>query len=317
MSCFHPIDAWRMDNETKLNFTNNPKTRKHIIEHLRVPCGKCIGCMLDRANEWATRCYCETKGWKYNCFITLTYDDEHLPKNKSLNKKDLQDFWKRLRYYFEGKETWVNPQNGRVENPIRYYVCGEYGPKTHRPHYHACIFNWEPDDLQFYKENHNGDRLFISKKLTEIWGKGFVIVGKLTYQSACYVARYVSKKLFKKTAHYNATKIQREFTLCSTNGGIGISYWKKYKGKIVESHGIFIKIKDKVKLKNIPKYFMRKWSEENDIDYDWYVYEKCERGIKIWGEMLSKTSLSESEYLKMLENNLLEKAKILRRDNHI
>lgn len=317
MSCFHPVECWRVENETKLCFADNPKIRGKFTEHLRVPCGKCIGCMLDKANDWATRCWCETKGWEHNCFITLTYSDEHLPKDRSLKKKDLQDFWKRLRYYFQGKENWINPQNGKFEKPIRYFVCGEYGPKTHRPHYHACIFNWEPDDLQFYKENHNGDRLFTSKTLSEIWGKGFVIVGKLTYESACYVARYVSKKLFKKSDHYSTAKIQKEFTLCSTNGGIGLQYWKEYKGKMIESHGVFIKVKGKVKNKRIPKYFMRKWKESLDPEYDWYIFEECERGIKAWDEMLKKTSLTESEYLKMLEDNLLEKAKILRRDNQI
>lgn len=62
---------------------------------------------------------------------------------------------------------------------------------------------------------------------------------------------------------------------------------------------------------------MRKWKESGDTEYDCYVYEECEKGIKTWSEMLSKTSLNESEYLKMLEDKLLEKAKILRRDNQI
>lgn len=317
MACFHPIDAWRRDDETKLDFTNAPKIRKHHIEHLRVPCGKCIGCMLDKANDWATRCYCETKGWTNNCFITLTYNDENLPENGQLIKKDLQDFWKRLRYYYEGKETWVNPQNGKVENPIRYFVCGEYGPKTNRPHYHACVFNWKPDDLKFYKENHAGDKLYISKKLTKIWGKGYVIIGDLTYQSACYVARYVSKKIFKDKKLYKIANFQREFTLCSTNGGIGIKFWQKFKNKITENKGIMIKIKNKVKIKKIPKYFMRKWKETGELEYDWYVFEIQQEGIKHWNETLSKTTKTESEYLQMLENNLLEKAQKLRRDNQI
>lgn len=317
MSCFHPIKCWRVQDETKLCFADNPKIRGKFTEQLRVPCGKCIGCMLDRANEWATRCYCETKEWKENCFITLTYNDENLPKNKQLCKKDLQDFWKRLRYYFEGKETWVNPQNGKIENPIRYFVCGEYGPKTHRPHYHACVFNWKPSDLKFYKENHNKDRLFTSETLNKIWGKGFVIVGELTYESACYVARYVSKKIFKKSADYDTAKIQKEFTLCSTNGGIGIKYWKEHKVKITENEGILIKIKGKVKCKKIPKYFMRKWKETGDPEYDMYTYEMQQKGIIAWGEILSRTDKTESEYLEMLEINLLKKQHILRRDNII
>lgn len=317
MCCFHPIDAWRRDDQTKLDFTNAPKIRKHHTEHLKVPCGKCIGCILDKANDWATRCYCETKGWTNNCFITLTYNDKNLPENEQLRKKDLQDFWKRLRYHYQGKETWVNPQNGRIENPIRYFACGEYGPKTKRPHYHACVFNWKPSDLKFYKENHQGDKLYTSKELTKIWGKGFVIVGNLTYQSACYVARYVSKKIFKQKELYKIANFTKEYTTCSTNGGIGLKYWKENIKKITNNKGIFIKIKDKVKNKRIPKYFIRKWKESGDTEYDLYVYETCESGIQNWNKILSKTTLNESEYLKMMENNLLEKLKILRRDNQI
>ncbi len=317
MSCFHPINCWRQDDDTKLAFADNPKRRKHFTEQLRVPCGKCIGCLLDKANDWATRCYCEIQGWEDNCFITLTYNDKHIPKNRDLIKKDLQDFWKRLRYYYQGKQTWVNPQNGKVENPIRYFACGEYGPRTMRPHYHACVFNWKPDDLKFYKKNHNGDSLYTSKTLNQIWGKGFVIVGELTYQSACYVARYVSKKLFKKTKIYKFLEKQPEFTTSSRCGGIGLKYWQENIKKITENKGIFIKIAGKVKNKKIPKYFMRKWQESGDDEYEFYVIEKCENGKKAWAEILSKTDKTEEEYLEMLEENLLNKAKILRRDNII
>lgn len=317
MSCFHPIDCWRQDDTNVLAFTDTPRRRKHFIEKLRVPCGKCIGCLLDKANDFATRCWCETKGWKNNCFITLTYNDDNLPENHELVKKDLQDFWKRLRYYEQGKETWVNPQNGKVENPIRYYACGEYGGKKGRPHYHACVFNWKPDDLKFYKKNHNGDSLYISKKLTKIWGKGFVIVGDLTYQSACYVARYVTKKMFKLTKIYKYLNIQQEFTTSSRCGGIGLKFWIENQQKITENKGINIKIGDKVKTKKIPKYFMRKWKETEDPNYEWYSFEICENGKKIWLEILSKTDKTESEYMEMLEENLLKKAQILKRDNII
>ena len=81
----------------------------------------------------------EAKLHKENCFITLTYNNNNLPKYKSLVKKELQDFFKRLRKkYGEG---------------IRYYACGEYGPKGKRPHYHAIIFGWKPKDLKYFKEN--------------------------------------------------------------------------------------------------------------------------------------------------------------------
>lgn len=315
MSCFHPVDAWRVENETKLKFVK-PRNERYVIEKLQVPCGKCIGCLLDRANDWATRCWCECQNWKNNCFITLTYDEKHIPKDRQLCKADLQKFWKRLRYYEKGREYWNNPRNGKYENPIRYYSCGEYGPKNGRPHFHACVFNWKPKDLKLYKLNHQGDALYTSKTLSKIWGKGFVIIGDLNYQSACYVARYVTKKLYGKIAEIVKEKLDREpeFTESSRNGGIGIMKWINEKIKIIENKGIFIKIKDKVKLKKIPKFFMKKWKDENDPEYDWYVFEQSNIAKENMQKILKQTNLSESEYLQMQENKLLEKAKLLKRN---
>lgn len=327
MSCFHPITAYRMDNQTKLSFRldNNAKLEKHRIEQLQVPCGKCIGCLLDRSNDMATRIHCETQNWTNNCFITLTYNNEHLPKDAQLCKKDLQDFWKRLRYYHKGVESWENPRTGKTEQPIRYYACGEYGenPKDRtltpygRPHYHACVFNWRPKDLKFYKTNHQGDALYTSKELNKIWGKGYVVVGNLNYQSACYVARYVTKKLFGKIAKIVYENKKPEFTESSRSVGIGLLKWLKDKIKIKENKGIYIKIKDKVKLKKIPKYFMKKWKEENALEYDWHVFEQTNIAKKNKEKVLAQTSLSESEYLKLQEKNLIEKIKCLKRSNII
>ena len=156
---------------------------------MQIPCGRCIGCRLDHAGDWATRIWAETKTWKDNCFVTLTYNNEHLPKNETLVKKDVQDFFKRLLYHEEGREYWVNPITEKTEKPIRRFYCGEYGPKGGRPHYHTAIFNYKPKDLKLYKQNRSGDNLYTSKSLQEIWGKGFVIIGDLTYQSASYIAR--------------------------------------------------------------------------------------------------------------------------------
>lgn len=316
MSCFRPIECWRMDNDTKLSFntSNLAKYEKHRVQKLHVPCGKCIGCLLDRSNDMATRIWCETQNWQNNCFITLTYNNKNLPKNKQLVKSDLQKFWKRLRYYEKGYEYWDNPVTEKHENPIRYYSCGEYGSKNGRPHYHACVFNWKPSDLKFYKYNHQGDPLYTSKSLSKIWGKGYVIIGNLNYQSACYVARYVTKKLYGQIAKIIYKDKVPEFTESSRNGGIGIMKWIKDKIKIIENKGIFIKIKDTVKLKNIPKYFMKKWKESDPDDAEIFVLENIEQGKKNRDQILKQTTLTESEYLKLQEKNLLEKVKILRRD---
>lgn len=317
MSCFHPIECWRLDNQTKLSFVK-PRNERHVLEKMQVPCGHCIGCLLDKSNDWATRCWCEASNWKNNCFITLTYNDKNLPKNKELRKDDLQKFWKRLRYYEQGNEYWKNPRTGKHERPIRYFSCGEYGPKNGRPHFHACVFNWKPNDLKFYKLNHQNQKLYTSKTLSKIWGKGFVIIGELTYQSACYVARYVTKKIYGQLAKLYYQDKQPEFTESSRNGGIGIIKWIEEKEKIIKNEGLFIKIGEKVKLKPIPKFFIKKWKEEPDADLcEYYIYEKCQRAKINKAKILIQTNLNESEYLRLQEKNLTEKSKILKRTNLI
>ena len=126
------------------------------------------------------RCHHEASLYQDNCFITLTYSDEHLPSDKSLHVDHFQKFMKRLRKRFgEG---------------VRYYHCGEYGEKYMRPHYHACLFNFDFPDKKIWKEN-NGNRLYISESLSELWPFGFVTIGDVTFESAAYVARYIMKKV--------------------------------------------------------------------------------------------------------------------------
>ena len=103
MVCTNPIRV-RVDRRFPLTLENS----------MIVPCGKCISCRIQKTSEWAIRLMLELPMWNYEAsFITLTYDDEHLPKDLSLKPKDLTDFWKRLRKDY-GK-------------PIKYFACGEYG----------------------------------------------------------------------------------------------------------------------------------------------------------------------------------------------
>lgn len=99
----------------------------HSLPFVQVPCGKCLECRIQHARDWADRCVIEAKQYKYNYFVTLTYDDAHLPERNSLNPKDLQLFLKRLRKRFKGVK-------------IRFLASGEYG-SSFRPHYHLILFN--------------------------------------------------------------------------------------------------------------------------------------------------------------------------------
>lgn len=234
--------------------TETPFKKDVII----IPCGKCQGCQIDRANEWATRVCMEIKNYKNNAFLTLTYDNEHLPKQRSLIKKDLQDFWKRLR---------------KTGEKIRYLACGEYGPRTARPHYHAVVLNYWPKDAKIYKKNITGDTLYTSERLNKIWGNGYVIVGQVNYETAAYVARYVYKKAFGLDKNYFLKKKKApEFTLSSRRPGLGMEKMNDEKWqKILRNDGIIIKTKTGVIVKKIPQFIKLKWRKFGDRQeyYQW------------------------------------------------
>ena len=79
-------------------------------EWLDVPCGHCLACRIARTREWTVRLLHESEFWEDTSFITLTYDDEHVPVTYyaedefgsarggfTLRSRDLQLFMKRLR----------------------------------------------------------------------------------------------------------------------------------------------------------------------------------------------------------------------------
>ena len=146
---------------------------------IEIPCGQCIGCRLDYSNQWASRCLLEMQQHDKNCFITLTYDDDHVPMSyyctlddhkerasMTLKMEDLTLFWKRLRKELE--------KNG---NNFRYYCAGEYGDLYARPHYHAILFGFMPDDLipaseyndKFVDKSELGYDYYVSPTLNRIW----------------------------------------------------------------------------------------------------------------------------------------------------
>lgn len=204
---------------------------------IQVPCGQCIGCRLEKSRQWAIRCVHEAQMNEENIFITLTYNNENLPKDKSLNKRHLQLFMKRLR-----KHTGPG---------VRFYACGEYGEKFKRPHYHACIFNYKFKDQKIWKTT-RGVTLYTSETLDKIWGKGFTTIGDVTFESAAYVARYVTKKINGEKAleHYNEidkttgeiiTERIPEFTNMSRRPGIGKTWFDKYKTEVYPSDFVIMR----------------------------------------------------------------------------
>ena len=260
MPCFNPVKCWIFkENSGKIRYfysTKNINVPLNLLEQGELPCGKCQYCRQMRAREWAQRCMNESKYHEKNCFITLTYDNEHLPENSSLIKKDLQDFFKRLRKYLSTKEAG--------DSKIKYYACGEYGGNTDRPHYHALIFGYDFEDKEI-RVNKHGQQRHHSETLVKIWQKGSIVdVGTVTFDSANYVAGYIHKKIFGKDADSYYGNRLPEFNLMSK--GIGKQYYEEYKEEMFPSGYCVI---NGVKT-NPPKYYQKLFkgnNKENELAY--------------------------------------------------
>lgn len=238
LACYHPIEAWDMT----LDFEHDPQRvidfrgpcsfeqRQRLIRQgrlLQLPCRKCVGCRLSKSREWANRVVMEQLYHTDCWFLTLTYDDDHLPPSypvdpatgeilsvhATLVKSDLQGFLKRLRF-----------NSGQQ---IRYFAAGEYGSQTYRPHYHLLLFGLKLSDLSVISHNFAGQPYFVSDLIAKCWPQGIHILGPVTWQSASYVARYTMKKATHgfDRFYYDAAGIQPEFQTMSLKPGIGYRYY--------------------------------------------------------------------------------------------
>jgi len=197
MPCFEPLKGFRskeINPKTGKRSIVFNRSRGYVDQPVTVPCGQCIGCRLERSRQWAVRCNHEASLHARNIFVTLTYDDAHLPEDRSLRYPDFQAFNKRLLTHVERHQGYRG---------VRFYMCGEYGEQFGRPHYHVCYFNLDMPDKKLWKIE-RGNPLYTSAVLTDIWGQGHTSIGAVTFQSAAYVARYIMKKVTGDAAadHY-------------------------------------------------------------------------------------------------------------------
>lgn len=190
---------------------------------IKIPCGKCVGCRLEQSRQWAVRCMHEKRLHNASSFVTLTYDDKHLPPNGSLVKDDLTNFMKRLRH-----ETGPG---------LRFFACGEYGSRTSRPHYHVLLLNSDFTDKRIVKSGTEYN-LYESPQLSKLWTAGHHALGDVTFESAAYVARYCTKKNQNgKTVTDGRTP---EYIVMSRRPGLGHGYFEKYKSEIISHDTIIV-----------------------------------------------------------------------------
>lgn len=184
MACYRPIPA-RQDRD-------GAQVRLHPelgTANLHIPCGQCVGCKTDRANQWAHRCEHEASQWENNIFLTLTYDDEHLPRWGYLDAAELTKFFKRTRKSVNRRDSSIQCSKGI----IRYFACGEYGTKNGRPHYHVLLFNCEFADRIKVAER-DGLPVYQSAELSRLWPFGRHEYGAALPRAANYIAQYSLKK---------------------------------------------------------------------------------------------------------------------------
>ena len=206
MQCFNPISITLSDEtRAKRIAAEYMPLEWRFATKVNVPCGKCAACLSRRRSQWTFRLMEELKNSESCYFLTLTYDDEHLPWEfvnidgecvpvSMVCKRDVQLFLKRLRKSIEPFK-------------IRYFMVSEYGPKTFRPHYHMILFNFPP----LLKNK-------LDEYLTNAWDLGFIRVDPISDARINYVTSYC---LDSSTL---PPYLVKNFMLCSRRPAVGSSY---------------------------------------------------------------------------------------------
>lgn len=226
MPCESAIDAWQPARKGRPLKFSRPRDG-HIYEEIQVPCGTCILCREAQAKDWTARILHEANQHALACMITLTYSDEHEPEHRSLDYRDLVKFWKRLR---------------KAGKRFQYYAVGEYGDKSLRPHYHACIFGEAWLDNRIIKSEE--PRHWTSLELEKAWGKGMVDVTPLNGATAAYAAGYIMKKLnakqqYVRTDEETGELIPLEQPRSFMSKNLGKKWWNTYQAHVV-SHDFIV-----------------------------------------------------------------------------
>lgn len=228
MPCYHAKPAWQAKLGSPLSFQYVKGWRV-----IMVPCTTCIGCIKAHAQAWAFRCHLEGTRHQHTAFATLTFDDEHLPFTLDW-RRDGQPFLKSLRQ--------------RATAPVRFFASGEYGSRTHRPHYHFLLYGINAVGTQHHK------------MVQDSWGKGQIQLDAITPARIAYCAGYTDKKAddrFRSVEHCDpetGEAWQPPFIQMSRRPGLG-SHAREWK----ESWRLF-GVHDGTKIP-VPRYLHQAWRD--------------------------------------------------------
>lgn len=225
-----------------------------------IPCNKCLPCRINKTREWTQRLMNESQYSSSSYFLTLTYRDEDLPIDENGNcyvcKKDIQDFFKRLRKKYPN-------------SPIRYFCGSEYGEQFGRSHYHLIVFNLPADILQPsvdyvpgmpLTKTHKGFESYINRSLNDVWQKGYVTIGEVNRQRISYCAQYFVTKQRVPEGYVE------NFNLMSRRPGIGIQYVEEFKeyARFKNLHSVRT---DRGSFIKLPRYYDKKiYTDEERVE---------------------------------------------------
>lgn len=232
-----------------------------------------------------------------NSFVTLTYDDAHLPADGSLSKRAVQLFFKRFR-----KE--LSPAS------FRYFVAGEYGDHSRRAHYHAIIFGFGFPDRTLWRKAPSGHLLYRSALLERLWPFGNSEIGEVTHQSAGYVARYCLKKVTWDAEYYEFPhpvtgeffRVIPEFALMSRRPALGLGWFNKWHMDAFPNDYVVI---DGAK-RSVPAFYKKKLSELEQL--------RITALRKFKARQPAAQANSTPERLAVREESQLLRAKLLKRE---
>lgn len=256
MPCYHPIVGYRskdLNPTGKRSIVFNPTQALQRDDCVKLPCGQCVGCRLERSRRWAVRCMHENQMHEQSSFLTLTYAPDFLPPDGTLVLEHFQKFMKRLR-------REVSPIR------IRFFHCGEYGEKLARPHYHCILFGYDFPDKVHVEDTHDGFQLMESGLLNSIWGMGLCRIGAVTFESAAYVARYITKKITGPEAWWYYDEIdpetgevlrelRPEYVTMSRRPGIGSLWFEKFKSDLYPDDFVLYRRDGRLVKCKVPKYY--------------------------------------------------------------
>ncbi len=287
MACYRPIQIHVGSDSIR---PGGPK----IWGERTVPCGNCMGCRSKQARDWAFRIMHETQMHESSWFITLTYSNERIPPNGSLNPADLRTFVKNLR-------------RNRSPGSLSYFACGEYGEITQRPHYHAVLYGTPLLDKYILRASDTRP-VWRSKTLESHWPDGHAEFSTVTPGSASYVAGYVNKKVSKKVNPEAYTRVnkdtgelielQKEFSRMSLKPAIGKRWIEKYWQDVYPRDFVVMNGKEF----KPPRYY-DKWMEANHPEIMFEV--KCKRDDE--AEYIPKEKLIAKERIHASRTELFQK----------